>query len=265
MECDDEWILRKTQGSYFLRIGDFMKKTRWPSEIFLDSKVFVIGNAKFKLRFFPNNSHTCGMRQICHGSDGDGSPHQEGFVGVYLYNEANFDVLADITIKLGSRSMTLQKQFLRGKECTGWPRFLYHDDLQKFRILNKDGKLEVSTQITTNWERKVNQNQSWTDKDLLQGILLELQNLRAEVKDVRAQLEDKRVKEKQTLEDARSPVCGKCSGSLKPPTMIYQCTLGHLVCKDCFDNLQDNQCQHCPERVIGRATGLETYLLSCMR
>ena len=104
-ECDDEWVLRKNQGSYFLRIGEFMRKTRWPSEIFLDSKVFIVGNAKFKLRFFPNISHE--------------SSREDGFVGVYVFNESSFDVLADLTIKLGSKAMTLQKQFVRGKECIG--------------------------------------------------------------------------------------------------------------------------------------------------
>ena len=120
-ECDDEWVLRKNQGSYFLRIGEFMRKTRWPSEIFLDSKLFIVGNAKFKLRFFPNINSGQGVKleSSVGGNRSHGSSRQDGFVGVYVFNESSFDVLADLTIKLGSKAMTLQKQFVRGKECIG--------------------------------------------------------------------------------------------------------------------------------------------------
>ena len=128
-ECDDEWILRKAQGTYFLRIGEFMKKTRWPAGMFLDSKVFLIGNTKFKLRFYPNNSQAPSMKMVSSsssagsGSEGsppsDGSPAREGFVGVYLFNESQFDVLADVVLKVGPKALTLNKQFLRGNDCVG--------------------------------------------------------------------------------------------------------------------------------------------------
>ena len=125
--CDDEWILRKAQGTYFLRIGEFLKKTRWPAGMFLDSKVFLIGNTKFKLRFYPNNSQAPTMKTVSShagsGSEGsppsDSSPAREGFVGVYLYNESQFDVLADIVLKVGPKALTLNKQFLRGNDCVG--------------------------------------------------------------------------------------------------------------------------------------------------
>ena len=124
------------------------------------------------------------------------------------------------------------------------------------KILNKEGKLEVRAEITTNWERQVHQNQTWTDKDLFQGILTELQNLREEVKDVKSQLGDtKRIKT-----ESGGPDCSKCYTSLKPPSVIYQCVGGHLVCKHCFDTLTHDQCLVCNGRFSGRATGLENYL-----
>ena len=118
--CDDEWILRKTEGTYFLRIGDFASKVNWSPGTFLDSKTFLIGNTKFKLRFFPNNS--CSTKEVVNdnGLETDVIDNNtDRFIGVYLYNESNFDVLADIKLTLGGKTMALQKQFLREKECIG--------------------------------------------------------------------------------------------------------------------------------------------------
>ena len=104
-----------------------MKKTRWPAGVFLDSKVFLIGNTKCKLRFYLNNSQAPFMKMVSSsagsGSEGsppsDGSPAREGFVGVYLYNESQFDVLTDVVLKVGPKTLTLNKQFLRGNDCVG--------------------------------------------------------------------------------------------------------------------------------------------------
>ena len=118
--CDDEWILRKTEGTYFLRIGDFASKVNWSPGTFLDSKIFLIGNTKFKLRFFPNN--LCSTKEVVNdnGLETDVIDNNiDRFIGVYLYNESNFDVLADIKLTLGGKTMALQKQFLREKECIG--------------------------------------------------------------------------------------------------------------------------------------------------
>ena len=124
--CDDEWILRKTEGTYFLRIGDFASKVNWSPGTFLDSRTFLIGNTKFKLRFFPNNS--CSTKEVLNESrlDTDAIDNfTDRFVGVYLYNESNFDVLADIKMTLGGKTMSLQKQFLREKECIGKNRISF--------------------------------------------------------------------------------------------------------------------------------------------
>ena len=117
--CDDEWILRKTEGTYFLRVGDFASKVYWPVGTFLDSKVFLIGNTKFKLRFFPNCVYPSKKVLSNDGENNEIENFEENFVGVYIYNESNFDVLADIKLTLGPRTMALQKQFLRERECVG--------------------------------------------------------------------------------------------------------------------------------------------------
>ena len=117
--CDDEWILRKTEGTYFLRVGDFASKVYWSAGTFLDSKVFLIGNTKFKLRFFPNCVYPSKKVLSNDGENNEFENFEENFVGVYIYNESNFDVLADIKLTLGPRTMALQKQFLRERECVG--------------------------------------------------------------------------------------------------------------------------------------------------
>jgi len=288
-ECDDEWILRKAQGTYFLRIGEFLKKTRWPSGMFLDSRVFLIGNTKFKLRFYPNNNNS--QKLVANSSTGSGSegeemktdspasnrsPEAEGFVGVYLYNESNFDVLADIILKVGSEVLTLKKQFLRANECVGWPWVYRHSQLESKTILNKEGKLEVRAEITTNWERKVDPTQALTNSDLLQGVLYELRHLREEMAGVQARLKKgvdcsvcwgrdragvhARLDSPVHIKPEKGVDCSVCWGPLTPPAEILQCVGGHVFCGGCYDRLEEDRCTVCQGNLAGRATGLENYL-----
>jgi len=254
--CDDEWILRKTEGTYFLRIGDFASKVNWSPGTFLDSKTFLIGNTKFKLRFFPNNP--CSTKEVVNdnGLETDViDNNNDRFIGVYLYNESNFDVLADIKMTLGGKTMALQKQFLREKECIGWSSFLSHHQLLHTKILNREGKLEVRAEVTTNWERKVDQAQSMTNTDLLQGVLRELSGLRKEMMRMEARMN------KQVLQETTWPQCTKCWESLRPPSAIYQCDGGHVICEDCHEGAAE-KCPSCNVSFGGRATALESYLRS---
>ena len=274
--CDDEWILRKTEGTYFLRIGDFASKVNWSPGTFLDSKIFLIGNTKFKLRFFPNN--LCSTKEVVNdnGLETDViDNHIDRFIGVYLYNESNFDVLADIKLTLGGKTMALQKQFLREKECIGrnikkltvliyhltyylpgWSSFLTHHQLLYTNILNREGKLEVRAEVTTNWERKVDQAQSLTSTDLLQGVLQELRGLRKEMMKMEARMNN------QVQQETVWPQCTKCWESLRPPNAIFQCLGGHVICEGCHESAGQGKCPSCNISLGGRATALESYLRS---
>ena len=53
-------------------------------------------------------------------------------------------------------------------------------------VLNREGKLEVRAEVTTNWERRVDHVQSLTSAALLQGILAELNTLRQEMAGLQA-------------------------------------------------------------------------------
>ena len=68
---------------------------------------------------------------------------------------------------------------------TGWPQFFTHRELHA-GVLNREGKLEVRAEVTTNWERRVDHVQSLTSADLLQGILAELNTLRQEMAGLQA-------------------------------------------------------------------------------
>ena len=68
---------------------------------------------------------------------------------------------------------------------TGWPQFFTHRELHG-GVLNREGKLEVRAEVTTNWERRVDHVQSLTSADLLQGILAELNTLRQEMAGLQA-------------------------------------------------------------------------------
>jgi len=255
--CDDEWILRKTEGTYFLRIGDFASKVNWSPGTFLDSKTFLIGNTKFKLRFFPNNF--CSTKEVVNdnGLETDVIDNNtDRFIGVYLYNESNFDVLADIKLTLGGKTMALQKQFLREKECIGWSSFLTHHQLLYSNILNREGKLEVRAEVTTNWERKVDQVQAMTSTDLLQGVLQELRGLRKEVTKMEARMSNR------VQQETAWPQCIKCWESLSPPSAIYQCLGGHVICEECHGRAGQEKCPSCNVSFGGRATALESYLRS---
>ena len=71
--------------------------------------------------------------------------NNERFIGVYLYNESNFDVLADIKMTLGGKTMALQKQFLREKECIGENLIFSSENILIFLKCNQGGHLSCPT------------------------------------------------------------------------------------------------------------------------
>lgn len=58
------------------------------------------------------------------------------------------------------------------------------------------------------------------------------------------------------------PECPVCFNEMVPPTRIFQCRDGHLVCETCKLGLAPSICPECRQEVIGRATGVEKLLRS---
>jgi len=58
------------------------------------------------------------------------------------------------------------------------------------------------------------------------------------------------------------PSCPVCRTAMAPPTVILQCTNGHLVCEPCHAKLHVTTCRTCLGEYVGRALGLEQYLQS---
>jgi len=58
------------------------------------------------------------------------------------------------------------------------------------------------------------------------------------------------------------PSCPVCRTAMAPPTIILQCTNGHLVCEPCHAKLHVTTCRTCLGEYDGRALGLEQYLQS---
>jgi len=58
------------------------------------------------------------------------------------------------------------------------------------------------------------------------------------------------------------PSCPVCRTAMAPPTVIMQCTNGHLVCEPCHAKLHVTTCRTCLGEYVGRALGLEQYLQS---
>jgi hypothetical protein len=78
-----------------------------------------------------------------------------------------------------------------------------------------------------------------------------------------------------TLAPARpaSPECPVCMEEMAPPTRIFQCGTGHLLCGVCRPKIRVGKAppdhrttwpQECPSKcgqpLVGRATGIEQYL-----
>jgi len=273
--CDDEWMLRKTEGTYFLRIGDFASKINWSPGNFIDSQIFIIGNTKFKLRFFPNvlqgprMSSDVAMSEEYVEQKKEEKDEDHRCVGVYLFNQSGFDVLVDFKMTLSNRVKMFQKQFLRANECIGWSSFFTHLEIMNQNVLNREGKLEARVDITTNWERKVEKDlsQSFKNSDLLQGILQEMRKLREDIAGVHVRLD---CYEQRSQPEVAWPRCVNCGGCLRPPfsstNTIQQCLAGHLSCELCLLNLKENPCALCKDTdgysYAGRAVGLESYLNS---
>jgi len=58
------------------------------------------------------------------------------------------------------------------------------------------------------------------------------------------------------------PECPVCFNEMVPPTRIFQCRDGHLVCETCKVGLAPCICPECRQEVTGRATGVEKLLRS---
>jgi len=56
------------------------------------------------------------------------------------------------------------------------------------------------------------------------------------------------------------PECPVCLEEMAPPTGIFQCTNGHLVCETCKTGLRPCICPECREEMTGRASGMELFL-----
>jgi len=52
--------------------------------------------------------------------------------------------------------------------------------------------------------------------------------------------------------------CPVCFDEMKPPTRIFQCTNGHLICGGCMAKMKGIKCPTCKEaRIMGRAVAME--------
>ena len=104
-------------------------------------------------------------------------------------------------------------------------------------VLNGDGKLEVRAELTVNWERKVDSIQSLTTTDLLHGVILELKKLKENIV-------GRSSRNSSPGFDVQKPNCSQCWETPGPGCVLYQCMLGHIVCKRCYDRDGDKVVQH---------------------
>jgi len=58
------------------------------------------------------------------------------------------------------------------------------------------------------------------------------------------------------------PECPVCLEEMVPPTRIFQCRNGHLICETCKSGLSPCICPKCRGEIIGRATDMEAFLRS---
>ena len=60
-----------------------------------------------------------------------------------------------------------------------------------------------------------------------------------------------------------APVCSVCQQAMHPPTEIYNCYNGHLVCATCKDKV--TTCSICCQAIMGRATAMEQMIRSLLK
>jgi len=58
------------------------------------------------------------------------------------------------------------------------------------------------------------------------------------------------------------PECPVCFEEMAPPTRIFQCRNGHLICETCKTGLNPCICPKCRQEMTGRATDMEAFLRS---
>jgi len=186
--CDDEWMLKKSNATYFLRIGEFSKKLCWEPGKYLDSRDFTIGNAKFKLRFFPSGSLGSDPAMMTTKESNNNQVAVANFkcVSVYLYNQSTFDLMLDhLNISLGPKTLQLSEQYLRSRAGVGWSCFMSHAEVAGGAVL-RNHKLEVRAEVAVLWERHVEDESGFDTRLLMLELRAAVRELGREVAQLRA-------------------------------------------------------------------------------
>ena len=285
-----EYIIKESDNNsltYEILIHDFQKKIKsFKNGRDIHSKIFSIGESKFRIRIYPN---------------GD-SKQSKGSVSVYLHNLSDWKVKVKATFR---RTHTPDDYIFYSDDGTheaeayidagqghGWQNYTDHQNLDL-----DDGTFEVRATITV-LEEQVTAQRDLTGlkdgvKEELGEVKEEVHEIKVDVTDVKEELRSiKRHQERELaaihrgIEELRLSMqsnasaviesrtrgifeCPMCTKEAKPPMRLKQCGEGHIICDTCYardeqarqrEGRERNQCGVCRGPITGRPTAFETFL-----
>jgi len=144
---------------------------------------------------------------------------------------------------------------------------------QKMKVENQK-KLEESVQRMKK-ENKQKEEALKAENERVLSLLLEENESQEALMLAKHEGEERAARKEAELETERNaslrpsapsqpqvPECPVCLEEMAPPTRIFQCRNGHLICEPCKTGLRPCICPKCRQEMTGRATDTEAILRS---
>ena len=244
------------QTSYRVRVSSFKHKMNtWKHGRVIHLKTFKIDGVKLKLKIYPNGETEDSVNSV----------------SIFIENKSDVDIDMLFDIKMGTKKTIkdLDWHYAAG-ECFGWDEFYRHD---QYDDDVEDEDYEITFTVKKLW-KEVNEDCVYNNvSDNVKSVQKRLESLEKSMKKIdKLEALEKSVKSlikksgesKGDASVQRPPIpypeCPICMENMTQNTRIMQCSAGHLICGDCYENLNPKVCPTCKNEIIGRCHGMESYL-----
>ena len=221
------------------------------------------GKTRFLLKVYPNGNREENRGHI--------SINLENVSGKFLYCDYEIQVSSpklreNIAIRVKERFFSAPCSLF---DAEPWP--YKEDKIFKHATCKSWLDFHVNTivfyctisRIFTEFDGSVQKNSPQAPSFELQSILLSIESQMSDMMQLNRKLMiklEKQEKEKSRHNNIPVPECPVCFEPLNKSPKIAQCVLGHLLCWNCKQRLELEDCPTCKGPVCGRAFGMENYL-----
>jgi len=212
------------------------------------------GKTQFLLRVYPN-----GNRE-----------ENRGHISIILENVSDKPVFCDFEIKISSSQLHEsivfkdKEMYFKSPSIFNFPRRSEGDKILEHKTLMTWDNFDINhlkiycsiSRLFTDNDENVQEN---SPKAPSLGFQSKLSSVESKMSELMIKLEEQE-KEKTRHNNIPVPECPVCFEPLNKSPKIAQCVLGHLLCWNCKQRPELEDCPSCKGPICGRAFGMENYL-----